>query len=104
MSASIPLSSPRGIVYAWACGACYAIGAGHVMSPTPLTSNDLPMRAARSRRWAERCCVCACCGSGVPYMANVSPRRLCQDCRLDEGGEMKTYFDVPTRSEGHEHG
>jgi hypothetical protein len=63
---SIPLRSPDGIVYAWACGACH-----HVQHPGemmgPLGPEDVARTAEHALVYADRCCTCASCGGRKPW-------------------------------------
>jgi hypothetical protein len=61
MSDAVALTSPTGIVYAYACGACHHIG-GHGEMLIDHDAEAVARIAETSRVWAERCCKCDGCG------------------------------------------
>jgi len=64
MANPVPLTSPDGTVYAYACGVCH-----HVASPGSrgviYDAEDVARFAAEGLRYAEWCCACRDCGARV---------------------------------------
>ena len=60
----IPLTSPNGTVYAYACGQCRHVGGTGTMI-CAYTDEEVHTMAESSREEAERCCVCRGCGGLV---------------------------------------
>ena len=71
----IPLTDPRGIVRAYACGSCgHAYSGGQIMGlRKPLNGGQIMSHAASADRRANACCRCLTCG------ASIAPR-VCGDC------------------------
>lgn len=73
----IPLTSPDGRIYAYACGVCHNVPASsYALGPWP--ANGPRERLAESSMVkAERCCTCSTCG------ARPVPLFGCDDCNRD---------------------
>lgn len=73
----IPLASPDGKTYAYACGVCHNVKAGaFALGPWPADEPHENL-TERSRVDAERCCVCSTCGARpVAFLG-------CDDCNRD---------------------
>ncbi|MBK8260229.1 MAG: hypothetical protein IPK80_02705 [Nannocystis sp.] len=78
----IPLTSPDGRVYAWACGQCRRVGGGGAMM-RDYDDEIVTYMADASMSDALRCCVCEECGCGlvdkwrkVPFR----PLHMCEPC------------------------
>lgn len=68
----IPLTSPDGTVYAYACGVCH-----HVRSPNEMLVPIEPgYFAESSRQDAERCCICMDCGAHLQGRRGI----VCDAC------------------------
>jgi len=61
----IPLSSPDGKVYAYACGHCHHVAAGAAMLVAPDEPGPIPHLVVRSLEAAKACCTCHSCGAFV---------------------------------------
>jgi hypothetical protein len=57
---AVPLTSPEGVVFAYACGTCRHVQGG-VSKLVVLTDEDVACFAESSRKQAERCCTCEEC-------------------------------------------
>lgn len=62
----IPLSSPDGAVYAYACSTCHHVGGGSELLYTPDEPGPIQVLVESSLRDAESCCVCRACGGPAP--------------------------------------
>jgi len=75
---SIPLRSPDGIVYAWACGACH-----HVQHPGdmlgPLGPEDVAWTAKNALSYADRCCTCPTCHARLLDSSGVTECATCEE-------------------------
>ena len=72
----IPLSSPDGRVYAYACGTCHHVRAGSELLGHPEATGPHERLVEASLHDAERCC--ACLGCNRPGVDG-----FCDDCNRD---------------------
>ncbi len=85
----VPLTSPDGTVFAWACGHCRRVGAGHSYLTTPYTDEQVASLAENSRSTAIRCCACRDCGGLYPWtwksgLDSDRPLGTCKACWTPE--------------------
>lgn len=75
MTAPIPLSSPSGLVYAYACGHCHHVSASSALVYRPDEPGPIASLVESSLRDAARCCICRECGC-----VTDDRRRQCPTC------------------------
>jgi len=62
----IPLTSPSGLVYAYACGLCHHVGGGSELLFTPDEPGPIATLVESSLWRATGCCSCRTCGAVKP--------------------------------------
>lgn len=75
VSAPVPLTGPKGHIWAWACGRCNRVTS---CGTTLAAVEDIDDQAARFLWDAERCCVCDDCKQ--PVDDDQRGRRSCSRC------------------------
>lgn len=66
MTAPIPLTSPSGDVYAYACSSCHHVAGGASMMFMPEAPGPWPNLVEMSLERATECCTCRGCGASKP--------------------------------------
>ncbi len=93
----IPLTSPDGIVYAYACGVCHHVCSGGERF-TVYTGDDVTESAEWSRNAAERCCRCLACRGVNPR--GSSDVLHCAACKPEEDAKFAKW--IAERAEKHD--
>lgn len=83
MSNPIPLSSPDGVLYGYACGNCHQITVGMTSSAEEGKPN--PTTVETNRQYADACCRCARC----KLVKKRSFDGVCDDCRPAREAEIE---------------
>ena len=91
-----PLTSPLGVIRAWACGRCGLVHTGDqsaLPEPAPIMPQPLLLEAFEA---AEKCCTCPQCKG-----PSCRDRRLCLGCHNAER-EARVQRDAATMRRMHE--
>jgi hypothetical protein len=78
----IPLSSPDGLVYAYACSVCHHVRAGAATYEPDATGPILVLVEASLER-STRCCTCIRCGAPLSTDDRGDWAASCGDCLRD---------------------